>query len=98
MNRNVLWFGLVVGLVMPFVGYALLLMMYDGLESAGLLSGQGFSENFRQRTLGIIAICLNLIALNFFQKRRLTHSMRGVVIATFIYAMVWFIYFGAKLL
>ncbi|MFN7115541.1 MAG: hypothetical protein ACK4TA_02000 [Saprospiraceae bacterium] len=98
MNRNALWFGLAVGLVLPFVGYAILLMIYDGLDSAGLLSGRGFSENFRQRTLGIVAICLNLIALNFFQKRRFSNSMRGLVIATFIYAAVWFIYFGTKLL
>lgn len=98
MNRNALWFGLVVGLVLPFVGYAVLLMIYDGLESSGLLSGEGFSENFRQRTLGIVAICLNLIPLNFFQKRRFTQSMRGLVLATFLYAVVWFIYFGLKLI
>lgn len=98
MNRNALWFGLIIGLVLPFVGYALLLSLYDWLESAGALSGRGFSPNFRQRTLGIVAICLNLIPLNFFQKRRLTQSMRGLVLATLIYAVVWFINFGVKLL
>lgn len=98
MNRNALWFGLAIGLVLPFVGYALLLMIYDGLESTGALSGRGFSANFRQRTLGIVAICLNLIPLNFFQKKRLTQSMRGLVLATLIYAVVWFINFGMKLL
>lgn len=98
MNRNALWFGLIIGLVLPFVGYALLLSLYDWLESAGALSGRGFSANFRQRTLGIVAICLNLIPLNFFQKRRLSHSMRGLVLATLIYAVVWFINFGVKLL
>ncbi len=97
MNRNMLWFGLLIGLVLPFVGYALLLMIYDGLESAGALSGRGFSANFRQRTLGIVAVCLNLIPLNFFQKKRLTQSMRGLVLATLVYAVIWFVYFGAKL-
>lgn len=68
MNRNSVLIGLLIGLVLPFVGYAILLMIYDGLESAGALSGRGFSANFRQRTLGIVAICLNLIPLNFFRK------------------------------
>lgn len=98
MNRNALWFGLVIGLILPFVGYALLLSLYDWLESLGALSQTGFSSNFRQRTLGIVAICLNLIALNYFQKRRLTNSMRGLVLATLVYAVVWFVYFGVKLL
>jgi amino acid permease len=98
MNRNTILIGLLVGLVLPFVGYAILLMIYDGLEAAGLLSGVGFSSNFRQRTLGIVAVCLNLIPLNYFQKRRMTQAMRGLVGATIVYAVGWFVYFGVKLL
>jgi len=97
-NRNALWFGLVIGLFLPIAGYGILLMIYDWMEAAGLMSQTGFSENFRARTLGIVAVCLNIIPLNAFQRKRFTKSMRGLVLATIIYAVIWFIYFGAKLL
>lgn len=53
---------------------------------------------FRERTTGIIAICLNLIPLNAFQKRRAINSMRGVVLATVLYVIAWVVYFGKFIL
>ena len=53
---------------------------------------------FRERTTGIIAICCNMIPINAFQKRRFTHSMRGVVLATVLYVIVWVVYFGKYIL
>ena len=97
-NRNALWFGLVIGLFLPIAGYGILLVIYDWMDAAGLLSSSGFAPNFRDRTLGIVAICLNIIPLNAFQRKRFTQSMRGLVISTFIYVAIWFIYFGSKLL
>lgn len=96
-NQNKLWIGLVIGLVVPFVGYALLLTIYDQLDAMGATSSIGFSDNFRQRTLGVIAICLNLIPLNIFQRKRFGESVRGMAIVTVLYAVGWVIYFGSSI-
>ncbi|HMN90716.1 MAG TPA: hypothetical protein PKD70_01360 [Saprospiraceae bacterium] len=94
MNRNKIWIGLLIGAALPFVGYAILLMVYDQLDAIGWTSRTGLSDNFRQRTLGVIAICLNLIPLNYFQRRRNFESVRGIAIMTVLYAIGWVLYFG----
>lgn len=93
-SKNAIWFGLLVGLAIPFVGYAVLLTIFDQLDAIGWVSAEGFSSTFRVRTLSVIAICLNTIPLNIFNKRRMTESMRGIVFPTAAYVIVWIIYFG----
>jgi hypothetical protein len=93
-NQNALWVGLLIGLVLPFVGYALLLTVYEQLEAMGVVSKIGFTPYFRERTIGIVAICLNIFPLNVFYKKRFTQSMRGVMIPTFLYVALWVFYFG----
>ncbi len=97
-NRNAIWLGLLLGLAIPFVGYALLLTLFEQLDAAGLLSSKGFSANFRQRTLTIVALCLNVIPFNYFYKRRHLDSMRGIAVVTVLYAVAWVIYYGNELL
>lgn len=94
LNRNAIWFGFVVGVVLPLVGFTLLYFIFQYLDRAGAVSNVGLSEDFRIRTTGIIAIALNAVTLNRFYNRRATQSMRGIVIATFIYVVVWVVMFG----
>jgi len=98
LNKNSIWIGIGVGLVLPFVGYAILLEIYDYLEGIGLLRRTGFSPTFRQRTLMVMSICLNLIPFNIFQRRKYTDTMRGLVIPTAIYVVLWLFYFGSYIL
>ena len=93
-KKNALWVGLIVGLVIPFVGYALLLTLVDQLEQLGFMSQEGFSPTFRRRTLTVIAICLNIIPLNLYNRMQMLESMRGIVLPTAIYVIAWIIYFG----
>lgn len=93
-----LWVGLVLGLLVPFVGYALLLVLFEQLDASGAASGEGFSFNFRERTTALLAIALNLIPLSVFQRQRMGHAIRGVVTMTLVYAVIWFIQFGRELL
>jgi len=97
-NKNNIYIGLGIGIVIPLAAFFLLFFLFGQLESAGMASGEGFSPSFRQRTLAIVAICLNIIPFNIYQKRRFTQSMRGLAIATVIYAVVWLVYFGREIL
>ncbi len=95
MIKNKLWVGIVFGLVLPFVGYAVFLSVFDALEAAEVIGGASdVSPQFRQRTSGILAIALNLIPMNIFQKRRFDTATRGLVIPTIGYAIFWVIYFS----
>lgn len=96
-NRNNLWIGLAIGLLIPFVGYAFLLVLYEQIETWGVGSTTGFSPTFRERTLAVIAICLNLIPVNRFRRRGLNETMRGIIFATMLYVLVWVIYFSNAL-
>lgn len=96
LNRNNLWAGILWGLVVPFIAYAILLLAYDFADSQGWFAENSVSENFRARTIGILAISANLITINIFKRKRFEDSMRGIVIATAIYIMVWLGIFGAS--
>lgn len=86
---------MIAGLVIPFVGYAIFLTVFDALEAAEFIGGASdVSPQFRQRTSGILAIALNLIPLNIFQKRRFDTATRGLVFPTIGYAVFWIIYFS----
>ncbi len=97
-NKNNIYIGLGIGVLIPLTTFILLYFLFGQLESAGMASGQGFSSSFRQRTLAIVAICLNIIPFNIYQKRRFTQSMRGLSIATVLYAIIWLAYFGRQIL
>ena len=93
---NVLY-GLVLGLVVPLVLFATLLLIYGFLAEIDAGSDEGFRPMFTERTTGIIAIAVNAFFLNTFFKRRKINSMRGIVIATFLLVAVWLRQFGRYL-
>ena len=97
LNRNTLWVGLLLGLLVPTLTYMILLQIFSLLEIKGAASGAGFSENFRERTLGIVALATNLFLLNLYRRRRWEKTMRGIVIATTILALAWLYVYGLKL-
>ena len=86
--RNEIWVGLLFGLLLPLCSFVILFEIFNLLESKGAASGTGFSDNFRERTLAIVAIALNILPMNLYKKRRWDLSMRGVVIATALLAFL----------
>jgi len=97
-NRNKIWIGVILGLLLPLIGFGILHSLFQFLDRAGAISDIGLSEDFRLRTTGIVAIALNAILLNIFQKRRATQTMRGIVIITFFWVMVWLYFFKNAIL
>jgi hypothetical protein len=89
-QKNAIWVGLLLGLLVPFVAYALLLTIYEQLEMTGIVSRDGLSPQFRERTLSVVAIGLNVFIFNYYARRRFfVNTMRGMVIATVICVGVW---------
>ena len=97
LNRNAIWVGLFLGLLVPSLTYIMLLQIFSILETKGAASGSGFSENFRERTLAIVALATNLFLLSIYRRRRWDLTMRGIVIGTTLLALGWLYVFGMKL-
>ena len=85
--------GLATAWLVAGVAYALLLTTEEYLNAS-------YSQiiDFKTRSLALIAICLNIIPMNYFRKRYRNRSLRGLVIGTFLLAVLWFVYFGQALL
>jgi len=90
--------GLVIGFILPTVGYAILLELYDLMSGGGIISDEGLSQTFRERTIALLAICFNLIPFTFFNKKRMHNGMRGLVFPTVLFVMVWLFYFKDSIL
>jgi len=89
--------GILLGIFLPIVGFAIWLEIYDQLEASGIISGAGADE-MRRRTSALLGLCVNLIPFARFNKNKFFNSMRGIMIPTFIYVGVWLYFFGWKLL
>ena len=98
LEKNSLPFGLMLGIIIPLLGYLLLTGIYQIFEMMEWVSDSGFRPMFRERTTAIIALGLNAIALNFYQKRYLNNTMRGIVIVTAVWVVLWLVKFGKYVL
>lgn len=96
-HRNSRMLGFLLGLALPVVAFGILYLAFEALESLGWVSTEGFRPKFRERTLSIIAIGLNALLLNYYQKRRATETMRGIAIITFFFVAIWLAIFSKYL-
>lgn len=86
------------GFAFPVLAYGVLLGIYTLMDSAGLFSDVGFAEDFRTRTLGLMAICTNLFVIQFRRKAYQHETVRGMLIATMILVAAWFFKYGFNIL
>ncbi|MDX1683766.1 MAG: hypothetical protein R3275_00955 [Saprospiraceae bacterium] len=95
LNKDHVWIGMVFGLLVPFVAYGIILFIYDQLDAAGITDSSGMGQFYRERTVGLLAIAANIIPINIFKRRYQINNMRGVLIATMIYVVIWVIRYYA---
>lgn len=99
MDRDSVWFGLALGLVIPIVVYGILYVLFGWMDTIGVFTDVSFAEDFRTRTLTLVSICANLILMQTYRKSHLhQESIRGILLATMLYVVIWFFTFGIKML
>jgi hypothetical protein len=96
-DKNNMPLGLGLGLIVPFVGYALMISVFELLDKFELTSQYGLSMTFRTRTLIMISICFNIILLQLYKRKKYYETIRGIVFATMALAAVWVFYFWTDL-
>ncbi len=95
-DRNAVWWGFLLGVLTPVVGYALLLVLIEQIEAAGWFPRGGGSP-FHTRTVILIAVCLNVLPFQWYQRCKYTQTMRGIVFATLVASGVWLYFFAREL-
>lgn len=96
-DRYPLISGILIGLLVPFVGFALLLSLNDALLAGGNLGAGGEQPIFDRESLLLFAICFNLIPFSYFKKRFNNRAMRGVLTATLATGFLWLFLFSQHL-
>ncbi|TAK44381.1 MAG: hypothetical protein EPO28_04930 [Saprospiraceae bacterium] len=97
-DKNSLSLGLLIAIALPLLAFGIFYGIFEGLEALGWVSTEGFRPMFRERTLSILAIGMNALALQFYQKRKASETMRGIVIPTTVWVVVWLLVFGRYIL
>ncbi len=93
-----IWIGILFGLALPVVGYALTLMVFEQLAKAGMVqSSLGQFSPLQNRTMWVIGIMFNLIPFQYFKVKRAERAMNGVLLMTIIAVIVWIVYFHKEL-
>ena len=89
-NKNHILLGIILGICVPVLGYALFMYLFDGLTAIGVMDEitSGSAER-RTRTLGLLGICTNIIPFEIYRKKRFDSTMRGLVFPTIIYIGIW---------
>jgi len=92
-QKNNLQLGIGIGLLLPIIFFFLLQGIYGLLEQNGALANS-ISVSFRERTIALLAIAIDVIPMRYYQKNRYwIDSLRGVTIAMGGLAIIWMIYF-----
>lgn len=97
LEKDSLILGILLGLAVPFVGYAIFLMIFEQIAASEWLSSDTRTISFRARTIAVLAICLNIIPFRIYQKKWYQTTMRGVMIATLFYVGFWLFKFSADI-
>lgn len=97
LRKDAFILGFIVALIVPVVAYGLLLTIYDFLDAQHIISDAGMAGDFRTRTLGLFAICCNLIPLTIYRRMHNDNTMRGMVFPTMLYVGAWFYFYGRHL-
>lgn len=92
-NQGNIYKGIIISLIVPFVGYAVILMIVEWF-----LDGRAAEDIFHQRTLFLVSICFNIIVINFFKSRKEERTLKGALMTTMGLAVAWIIYFAPTIL
>jgi len=98
-ERDSLMFGILLGVIVPILGFVVVEYIFEVLTNIGWMSEVSISTSDRRfRTLVLIGICWNLIPFNIAKNKRWDQTMRGIVFPTLIYVAAWVYKFGLGLI
>lgn len=89
-NRDSFVFGLIIGLLLPAIGFVIFYLL-------DMLAQPLFSRDqiCKTTTIQLVSIALNLFAIRYyFVNLKFEKSGKGVLLVTFIYLILFFLFFA----
>ena len=97
-QNDSVWIGLMVGATIPVIGFWVIGNLFDFLTVQGIMDELTVSTmGRRQRTLALLAILCNMLAVQVLKRKRFDEIIRGILLVSFIYCGVWVYYFRSSL-
>lgn len=98
LNQNNLILGLAIGLLFPLFGFSVVYGVFDIMMSSGFMDDAPMHmASKRMRTITLMGICSNIYWIRRYNKRLTNQTLRGVIIATMILCITWFVYYYPSL-
>jgi len=98
MNRNSTLFGFCMGVVAPVLGFFLVRGAFDLMVNFNLMDYSSMDMGSKRlRTVTLIAICFNILLLQRFKSKQEAPVVKGIAMATMLYAGVWVFMFAKSL-
>ena len=98
-RKNNFLIGFIVGLALPIMAFGVLIMFFELATDAGIMDEVANPlGGKRLRTTSLIALCSNAFLIHFYNNRYTQQALRGVLIVTFIGALIWFLAFYKELM
>lgn len=94
MSKNSIILGVLLGICVPIVGFAIVQIIFEQLIIAGLMDGTSASISSRRlRTIALLGICTIIIPFEFCRRKKLDNTLRGMVFPVIGYVLYWLYYF-----
>ena len=89
-TKDSILLGIIIGLAVPFIGYALVMIIFEQLAVAGLMEeGSASIASRRMRTVGLSAVCTLIIPINIYKNKRYVQTIRGISFPFLLYVGLW---------
>ena len=88
MNRDNAILGFIIGLVLPLVGFFIMYLLWGGHEGLfQFMKSLTYRRGMASKVM-TLSLLVNLIPFVYCNMKRIDTTMRGIVIATMLYALV----------
>lgn len=88
MRKNVPIVGFIIGLLLPILGFAIVYFMwFKGRDLGAVISMLAHDHRVTPKVL-TLSLLINLVPFVYCNAKRLDYAMRGIVIATMLYALL----------
>lgn len=84
-DKNSFVHGILLGIIVPLLGFGIIKLL---LYLLSLTLNENYND-WRLRTISLIAICANFIPFQFHKKHHNDESMRGITIPTILLGIAW---------
>jgi hypothetical protein len=91
MKRNVPILGFVIGLLLPLLGFVIMYVLWSrGMTFSSFWAILIRDHKVLARVM-TMSLLINLIPFVYYNSKRLDYTMRGIVVATMLYAVLIFL-------